>query len=249
MRTIGVMRVCDEFVEEIELSIGWLAARCDAVCFLTNNVTNERIIAAMDDCDYMEAQAEYVGDSWNHYYSLDQAYRLANRFGPEWIVMQDQDELLPIQINDALEEMDDDGTDTLVIPVLHCWESPNWVVDPAMNQTGNHAKAYRGGNDHFTICHGGGFCLPGCEYRAFHWPYAYRHLGFMTKTCREVRRTVDGIRTQREVWEAEEFKTYPYRHDWPIDRYAALSERTHIDYGHGARGNNVSDDGVDQVGA
>jgi broad specificity phosphatase PhoE len=230
-KTVGVMRVCDEFVDSVDLTVGALAAHCDAVCFLTNHVTRPEVIAAMDRCGNCEGRREYVpveGERWNHYYSTDQAYRLADSCGAGWVVMQDQDELLPwAQLRGGIEQMERNGSDTLVLPVVHHWGTTRQIVATYLNATGDHAKVYRGGNKGFTVCHGGGFCLPGCAHVKCYWPYPYRHLGFMTHACREVRATVAPGRARDEPWARSEPPVVPYREDWSIQQYNELPHVQH----------------------
>jgi hypothetical protein len=148
------------------------------------------------------------------------AYHLANKHDPQWVVMQDQDELLPFfQLHAGILEMQEYDADTLVLPPAHCWGSPDRIVWPTLNHTGNHAKVYRGRNVDFTIAHGGGFCLPGCDYTPLYWPYPYRHLAFATESARERRRGVQGARSQYEAWMGDAVPTIAYRPDWNIEAY------------------------------
>ena len=222
MRIIGVMRLCNEFVEEIDLTVGTLAAFCDGVCFLMDHVTHPSVLSAVKRCRNLLGTEEYTEESWNHYHSSDQAYRLADKFKPDWVVMQDQDELLPFShLRQGLEAISDTGNNTLVLPVIHCWGTPFRIVWPRLNRTGDHGKAYRGSNPDFAIAGGPGFCLP-INAKTFFWSFPYRHLGFMTEECRARRLNVPVNRTRIEEWGKSEPPLFPYRDDWTIDEWNKL---------------------------
>ena len=223
MRLIGVMRLCDEFIEEIDLTVSTLAANCDQVCFVLDKVNRPEILAAIDRCANVAGVKENEITPWNHYYTWDDAYHFADSFGADWVIQQDQDELLPwAQLRAGIQRMHEDGNDTLVLSPIHCWGSPNRVVWPRLNRTGNHARVSRGKNPDFTVCHGGGCCIPGSPHRSFYWPYCYRHLAFMTPASRERRLKVPQDRASHESWSLEEPPTFPWREDWSYDRWLEL---------------------------
>jgi len=220
MKTVGVMRVHDCFTEEVDLTISALAAFVDEICFQTHRVTDVSVLAAMDRCRNCVGSEEYSRDEWSNCYALDQAYHFACSFGADWIVSQDQDELLPFpQLHNALEEMSSCGANTLVLPPVHCWGTPERIVSPLNNRTGDHAKAYRAGTDGWTIVDGGGCLMPATPHVIYNLRYPYRHLAFMTEASRETRKTVGGGRTRREAWQDEDFKVYPFRYDWTIEQF------------------------------
>jgi hypothetical protein len=223
MEICGVMRLCDEFVEEIDLTIGAMAAHCDRVCFLADHVRTPEIMAAVERCDNCVGVQQYTERPWNQYRSLDRAYHFANSFGADWIVMQDQDELLPwAQLRRGLAAATEAGADTLVLPPIHCWDSPNRVVWPRLNVTANHGKAYRGHNPDWTTAGSGGCCLPGPPFVGFHWPFPYRHLGFMSDSCRARRLQTPPGRSRSEPWARTPPPVFPFREDWSIDRWMEL---------------------------
>ena len=223
MKIVGVSRICNEFVEEIDLTIGSMAAFCDEVCFVFDHVKEKKVLDAVDRCSNLVAIDQYPDVLWGHYESWDQAYHLANRFDPDWIIIQDQDEVLPyVHIPEAIAFAEVTECDTIVFPAVNCWETPTRIVWPKLSTTGDHCRMFKGGNADFSIHGGGGCCSPSSPHKCYYCQYPYRHMGQMTASCRERRKDLLWYRNKREKWSENEPPTFPYRGDWTMKEWREL---------------------------
>lgn len=228
MKIVGVMRLCNEFVDEVELTIGSLSAFCDGVCFVMDEVTDFTVLRAVANCRHVLGTENHIRSDgkWNHWSSCDQAYHLANRFSPDWILMPDQDELLPYpQLPQMLAEFDDQDIEVAYIPPIHCFGSPYRIVHPALNMTEPHCRIFRGGIASFTTVGGPGCCCPRNMGRYCYTAYPMRHMSFMTQRCRETRLQIQYRRTRVPPWQVPSrgsLPLLPFRPDWTVDQWHGI---------------------------
>jgi hypothetical protein len=226
MKIVGVMRVCDEFDEAVDLTIGALASFCDEVCFLLHNLTSQKICDAITRTENVVGISCYI-EEYGNCETVDAAYHLANKYSPDWVVMQDQDELLPfVHLRETIEEAEAQDCSCVPLSALACYNNPETIVWPAMSDTAEHCRLWRGGNKEFTVFGGGGSHMPKNAGKWIYGKYPYRHMNFMTKSCRERRRNIKTHRSKTVFWGMDEDKpppTFPFREDWSSDRWKALT--------------------------
>lgn len=228
MNIIGVMRLCNEFVDEVELTIGSLAAFCTGVCFVVDAVTDTRVLRAIDNCQNVLGSEDYRrqdGD-WYDREQMDQCYQLANRFNPDWILMPDQDELLPYpQLRRMLEDYTAQDLECAFLPPLQCWETPYRIVHPQLNTMQPHCRIYRGRLPNFTTITGSGCGAPANMTRFCYTAFPMRHMSFMTAHCRDIRARITDWRNRLPPWLGDhesEPSTVAFRPDWDVNDWHRL---------------------------
>jgi hypothetical protein len=150
---------------------------------------------------------------------MAEAYHLANEHNPDWVVAPDYDELLPYShIRDEIAAATKLNKACIIFPILHCWETPDTIVDPKLNVQGPHAKIYKGGITDFTA-DPAGFCVPKGYWKQIHpSKFPMRHMRMMTAELR-------ARRAQRkrfvDPWVRSTPKTHAYR-DMTIQEWQRL---------------------------
>lgn len=227
MKVFGVMQICDSAADIVHLAVGAMSGFCDKVFFLTNPIRDARVYAAIESCPNLGGIREQPASPGHDYgEGLVYGYHWLNGFGQcDWVVLPDHDEILPYaHLRDELLAAETLGRRAVTFPFINCWGDPETIVDPRLNLTGDHCKAYRAGDPSLGRPEIAGFNIPrgywdGSCYGS-RWPV--RHCHMMTPDMRQ--------RHRPEPWAASPPPTLAFREDWMIQDYqAAVTDRTLID--------------------
>jgi len=222
VKIVGAMRLHRCYSVVTPLTLPLLDDFCDELIILREPGCDQRILDTVAACKKVVCTVEYRLNPVFTDHFRQGVYWLAHEYQADWLVICDQDEILPY---DKLRGMLTTVNEKVIMfPFITCLGDVNTIVDPQLEQTGSHGRIYRGNDYEFHGQDKRGFCVPARYWagNTYQSRYPTRHLRMLTPELQEIRRVhACGKHHAVDPWVGTTPQTFPFKPDMTLWEYIA----------------------------